>query len=88
MAVRRLMHILEEKGHVRRRGHGREVVYLPRQSKQKAGRTAFEKVLDTFFDGSLEEALASHLLSRGNRVSQEERDRLVKLIEHARREGR
>jgi predicted transcriptional regulator len=88
MAVRRMMHILEEKGHLRRRERGREVVYLPRQSKERAGRTAFARVLDTFFDGSLEEALSSHLLSRRNRLSEAERDRLVRLIEQARKEGR
>jgi predicted transcriptional regulator len=88
MAVRRMMHILEEKGHLRRREQGREVVYAPRQSKDKAGRTAFEKVLETFFGGSLEEALSAHLMSRKDRVTQAERDRLVSLIEQARKEGR
>ena len=88
MAVRRMMHILEEKGHLRRREQGREVVYLPKQSKEKAGRTAFEKVLETFFGGSLEDALSAHLLSRKDGVSQAERDRLVQLIEQARKEGR
>ena len=64
MAVRRMMHILEEKGHLRRRESGREVIYVPRQTKGKAGRLAFEQVLETFFGGSLEEALAAHLHSR------------------------
>ncbi len=36
MAVRRMMHILEEKGHLRRRRSGREVIYVPRQTKGKA----------------------------------------------------
>ena len=49
MAVRRMMHILEEKGHLRRRESGREVIYVPRQAKDKAGRHAFERVLETFF---------------------------------------
>jgi predicted transcriptional regulator len=88
MAVRRMMHILEEKGHLKRRGEGREVVYAPRVSKDKAGRGAFQRVLETFFGGSLEEALAAHLVTRKDGVSDEERDRLVALIEQARREGR
>ncbi len=88
MAVRRMMHILEEKGHLKRRGEGREVVYLPRQAKSTAGRSAFERVLETFFGGSLEEALAAHLLSRKDRVTPAECDRLVGLIEQARKEGR
>ena len=88
MAVRRMMHILEEKGHLNRREQGREIVYSPRESKGRAGRTAFQRVLETFFGGSLEDALSAHLLSRKNKVTSEERDRLVKLIEQARKEGR
>ena len=88
MAVRRMLHILEEKGHLRRREQGREVVYAPRESRARAGRSAFEKVLDTFFRGSLEDALSAHLLSRKDGFTAEERDRLVALIEQARKEGR
>src|SRR5689334_6670119 len=88
MAVRRMMHILEEKGHLQRREGGREVIYVPRQSKDKAGRLAFERVLETFFGGSLEEALAAHLHSRKDRVSADERERLIALIKQARQEGR
>ena len=88
MAVRRMMHILEEKGHLKRREQGREVVYAPKESKAKAGRTAFEKVLETFFGGSLEEALSAHLLSRKDGVSPAERERLVQLIEQTKKEGR
>src|SRR5689334_4904319 len=64
MAVRRMIHILEEKGHLKRREEGREVVYLPREAKCKAGRNAFQRVLETFFNGSLEDALSAHLVSR------------------------
>jgi predicted transcriptional regulator len=88
MAVRRMMHILEEKGHLRRKENGREVIYVPRQTKGKAGRQAFEQVLETFFGGSLEEALAAHLHSRKDKVSDEERQRLIALIEQAKKEGR
>jgi predicted transcriptional regulator len=88
MAVRRMMHILEEKGFLKRREEGREVVYLPRQTKAKAGRSALERVLETFFGGSLEEALAAHLLARKDGISAEERDRLIALIEQSRKEGR
>jgi len=88
MAVRRMMHILEGKGLLRRREQGREVVYAPKQSRAKAGRTAFEKVLATFFGGSLEEALAAHFVGRKDGVGADERARLVKLIEQAKKEGR
>lgn len=88
MAVRRMMHILEEKGHLRRKESGREVIYVPRQTKGKAGRLAFDQVLETFFGGSLEEALAAHLHSRKDHVSPEERERLIALIQQAQQEGR
>jgi predicted transcriptional regulator len=88
MAVRRMMHILEEKGHLKRRESGREVIYAPRQTRNKAGRMAFEQVLETFFGGSLEEALAAHLHSRKDQVSADERERLIALIKQAEKEGR
>jgi predicted transcriptional regulator len=88
MAVRRLMHILEEKRQLRRKKQGREIVYLPRQTKAKAGQSALARVLRTFFGGSLEEALAAHLHSRKDGISEEERERLIQLIELAKREGR
>lgn len=88
MAVRRMMHILEEKEHLKRREKGREVIYAPREPKVKAGRNAFQGVLETFFGGSLEEALAAHLHSRKDNVSDEEHDRLIELIKQAKAEGR
>ncbi|MHB8974302.1 MAG: BlaI/MecI/CopY family transcriptional regulator [Pirellulaceae bacterium] len=88
MAVRRMMHILEEKGHLRRRQSGREVIYVPRESKGKAGRNALENVLETFFGGSLEEALAAHLHSRKDGVTADERERLIALIEQTKQDGR
>jgi len=72
----------------RRRGNGREVIYSPRESKEKAGRGAFQKVLETFFGGSLEEALAAHLHSRKDKVTPDERGRLMTLIAQAKKEGR
>ena len=48
----------------------------------------FERVLETFFGGSLEEALAAHLHSRKDQVSADERERLIALIKQAQQEGR
>ncbi len=87
MAVRRMMHILEEKGHLRRRQNGREVVYFPVQSKARAGLKALQGVLDTFFGGALDEALAAHLTKK-EKVSPEELSRMRKIIDQARKEGR
>ena len=88
MAVRRLMHILEAKMQLRRKKRGREVVYLPRETRAKAGRNAFQRVLATFFGGSLGDALAAHLDSRKVGLSDDERERLIRLIGLAKKEGR
>lgn len=89
MAVRRLLHILEEKGHVKRlRKEGREVIYAPAQSKAKAGLRALRHVLDTFFGGSVDEALAAHLTGKHASLTDAEIDRIQKVIEQAREEGR
>jgi predicted transcriptional regulator len=87
MAVRRMLQILEEKGHLRRRPEGREVVYMPARSKARAGVKALQHVLDTFFSGAVDEALAAHLASK-EAASPEQLARMRKLIEQARKEGR
>lgn len=81
MAVRRMLAILQEKGHLKRQKRGREFVYLPRQSKQRAGLKALRHVLETFFDGSVEAALATHLEKPGAEISDDELQRLTQLIE-------
>lgn len=88
MAVRRMLHILVEKGHLKRRPEGREMVYAPRQRKARAGTNALQRVLETFFGGSLEEALAAHLISRRDALGERERQRLITLINKVKKEGR
>ena len=89
MAVRRMLHILEEKGHARRlRKEGREVIYAPAQSKAHAGLNALKLVLDTFFGGAVDEALAAHLTRKDAALTDEQTARIQKLIDEAKREGR
>jgi predicted transcriptional regulator len=83
MAIRRLLQILEEKGHLKRRKEGRAVVYAPRQSRERAGANALKHVVETFFGGNVEQALAAHLSSK-EKVSPEQLKRLQKLIRDAR----
>ena len=87
-AVRRLLEILEEKGHVKRRKQGRSYVYRPIQSKRRAGEKALRHLLDTFFDGALDKAFAIHLGSKDPQVTDEQLENLRKLIEDARKKGR
>ena len=87
-AVRALLRILEEKGLVRHSAPGRSYVYRPIVSRTRAGRPALANVLNTFFDGSTEKAVAALLDISRPELSQEELDRLSRLIEEAREEGR
>lgn len=88
MAVRRLMHILEEKGHVKRlRKEGREVIYAPAQSKARAGLSALRHVLDTFFGGAVDEALAAHLTRKDAALTDEQAERIQQLIDEAKKQG-
>ena len=82
-ALRTLMRILENKGHLTHRKLGREFIYKPTQNRGQAGRSALGRVLDVFFGGSLESAVAAHLSDprRGGKISPEELRRLSNLIE-------
>jgi predicted transcriptional regulator len=84
-AVRTLLRILEEKGHLRHEKRGRQFVYQPVRPRQRAGESAFRGVLTTFFDGSLEKAVAAHLARPDAELSTDEIDRLAELINEARK---
>lgn len=81
MAVRRMLAILVEKGHLHRAQRGREALYSPRQSQQRAGVSAFRQVLATFFQGSVGNALATHFEKPGAKLTDEELQRLSQLID-------
>jgi predicted transcriptional regulator len=84
-AVRTLLRILEEKGHLKHSKRSREFVYHPTQQREKAGQSAFQRVLHTFFDGSLEKAVAAHLTDPDAEIPPEELRRLSSLIKQAKR---
>lgn len=86
-AVRALLRILEEKGHVRHREDGPRYVYLPVVGAEAARRSALRHVLDTFFDGSAAGAMAALLGGDGGSLSKEELERMEALIAKARKEG-
>ena len=87
MAVRRMLQILEEKGAIARRKEGRGFIYRPKQGRKRAGSKALKHVLETFFEGSLEQALAAHLSDGKSKMSADEVSRLMELIEHERQRG-
>ena len=87
-AVRAMLRILETKGHVRHVAEGTRYVYLPTLARERASRPALARVLETFFDGSTEKAVAALLELAPARLTNEELDRLARLIDQARMEGR
>jgi predicted transcriptional regulator len=87
-AVRAMLRVLEEKKHIRHEEKDLRYVYLPVVTRDKARRSATRHLLDTFFEGSPEQAVATLLDVSGRTLSSEEFDRLAALIEKARLEGR
>jgi len=87
-AVRTFLRILEAKGHLRHIKRGREFVYQPTHSRESAGTSAFGRAIRTFFDGSLERAVAAYLGDPEAAVPPEELRRLSSLIAQARRKER
>jgi len=87
-AIRTMLRILEVKGVLRRKKRGREFVYMPKVSRRRAGVAALRHVIETFFEGSLESALASQLAQSKASYSEEELKRMVRLIEEARTKGK
>ena len=87
-AVRALLSILEEKGHVRHRREGARYVYVPRTSPEIARRSALKRVVSTFFQGSVAQAMAALLETADTELSDTELTRLQQLIKKTRKEGR
>jgi predicted transcriptional regulator len=86
-AVRALLRILEDKGHVRHQQDGPRYVYLPTVARDNAKRSAMRHMLKTFFDGSPEQAISALLDDASTKLSPAELDRLARLIEDARKSG-
>ena len=86
-AVRALLRVLEDKGHLRHEEDGPRYVFIPTVPRERALQSALRQLLHTFFDGSREQAVAA-LLDSSTRLSDEELARLSRLIADARKEGR
>ncbi len=87
-AVRAMLRLLEEKGHLRHRQDGPRYVYGPTVPRDRARRSATRRLLDTFFEGSAAQAVATLLDESTAHLSDEELAKLADLIDEARREGR
>lgn len=85
-AIRTHLTILEKKGHVRHESDGTRYVYEPLVAREQMGRRAIDTLLKTFYGNSVERVVAALLAHED--VEAEELDRLARLIEKAREEGR
>ena len=87
-AVRALLRVLEDKGHVRHEEEALRYVFLPTVPREAAKRSALRHMLTTFFNGSVEQAVAALLDGNASKLSEAELERLARLIEKARKEAK
>ena len=87
-AVRALLRILEDEGHIKHVQDGPRYVYLPAVARNDARKSALSHVVTTFFDGSVEQVVATLVESSRSKLSKDELERLAQLIEKAKKEGR
>jgi predicted transcriptional regulator len=87
-AIRTLLTILEKKRHVRHTSDGTRYIYEPAVAREQMGRRAIGSVLQTFFDNSVERAVTALLTQEDAQISRADLDRLARLIEKAKKEGR
>ena len=86
-AVRTFHRLLEERGHVRHEQDGPRYVYTPTVTRREAQRSAVAHLVETFFDGSVEDAVATLVGSSRSKLSAQELDRMAAFIAKAKKEG-
>lgn len=86
-AVRAMLRVLEEKGHAQHEQDGPRYVYRPSVARDRAKVSALRHLVRTFFDGSREQVVAALLDDDTSQMSDDELDRLSRLIDRARQEG-
>ena len=87
-AVRAMLRILEEKGHIRHELDGPRYVYMPTIGRDRAKRSALKHVVNTFFDGSAAQVMAALFELSPRDLGEDEIARLRQLIDNARKEGK
>jgi BlaI family penicillinase repressor len=87
-AVRATLNTLEKKGYLKHEADGASYVYVPTLPQAVASRSMLRRVVDTFFGGSAERAMAALLDVSDSRLSEQEKKRILALIRKAEEEGR
>ena len=87
-AMRTLLRVLEEKGHVKHEEVGRVFHYMPTVPIEAARRSAVRHLVETFFEGSMEDVVSTMLKLRRNKLDPREAERIARMIEDAAKKGR
>lgn len=87
-AIRTHLSILEKKGHVRHASDGTRYIYEPLVAREQMGKRAIDSLLKTFFDNSVERAVTALITRKDAELSHADLERLSRLIDKAKREGR
>ena len=87
-AVRAMLRVLEEKGHVKHQAEGLRYVYVPMVGREQAKKSAVKHLMNTFFNDSPEQVVAALLDGSSAKLTREDLDRMAALIEKARKEGK
>lgn len=82
-AVRALLRILEDKGHLKHRKVGMKYLYQPLRARRQAGRAVLRRIVNTFFEGSAEQTLLALMDVVGPELSAHERHRLAEIVRAA-----
>ncbi len=85
--VRAMLRILEEKGYLQHDRDGARYVYRPTVSPEEARRSAMDYLVQAFFNGSAERAVAALLDLKSNEFTDDDLDRLADLIDQAKQAG-
>jgi predicted transcriptional regulator len=87
-AVRAMLRVLEEKGHATHEQDGARYIYAPAVPREAARASALQRLVQTFFGGSAEQAVAALIDMSREELDDEQLRRMSRLIERARKEGR
>lgn len=87
-AVRAMLRVLEEKGHVKHQSEGLKYVFTPTAPREKAKRSAVKHLVETFFNDSPEQIVAALLDVSSRKLTPDELNRMAEMIEKAKKEGR
>ena len=87
-AVRAMLGKLEDKGYLSHEQDGPRYVYIPAVPAERARRTALRQVVDTFFGGSVEQAVLALVKMPEGELPDERLAELAERIRRAREEGR